>query len=321
MANQFTDSTLWTDLVETAYDRQIAYALRAMPQWRQVIDKHPAQQAMPGDVVVLTIHKEFANLATTPLSESVDPDSVAPQAPRRIPVTLNEYGNVAISTLRLNTLSFSNPKPDASLAELMGRNRIDTMDSLVRTVVDGSTNVLYVNAGVMKTTTGSIDSIVATDKLLRDPATAAVKLLQRANTMPKASGLYVAMIDPDVAFDLQGENSATAWTAPHTYGGDTAAIYSGSIGDFQGARYVQTTRITHTTNAGSVKVYNTTYLAREAVVEANAIEPHTVLGPQTDSLRRFQPIGWYGLLGWSIYRPEAIVKVQTSSSLGALTFA
>lgn len=319
MPNQFTDTAVWTKFVETAYDREIAYALRPIPRWRNVIDKHPVAQNMPGDIVVLTIHNEFEELATTPLSETVDPDAVAAPDPTRVPITLLEYGNSAIRTLRLETLAFNKPIPE--LAELMGRNQGDTMDALVRAVADGSTNVLYVNATVMKTGGGAFNSVVAGDVLKRDPATAAVKLLQGQNVMPKAGGMYIAMIHPDVAFDLQAESSATAWTAPHTYGGDTSAIYTGDIGTFQGATYIQTTRTTIAANSVPVNVYNTTYLGQEAIAEATAIEPHTVLGPQTDKLKRFTPIGWHGLLGWSIYRPEAIVKVQTTSTLGALHFA
>jgi N4-gp56 family major capsid protein len=320
MANAFTggaSGAAWDLLTETAYDRAVEYYLRDEPQWRQLIDKRPVDQAMPGDVVTLTLHNPFAALATSPLTETVDPDAVAAPAPTRVQVTLQEWGNAALTTLRLQETAFT--KPDAEIAELIGRNMYDSVDTIVRSVADAGTNILWVNGGAMKTTGGADASVAATDLLTRNPATAAVKLLQRAKVLPKQAGKYVAVIHPDVAFDLQAENTATAWNAPHVYGTDTAEIYSGAVGDFQGARYIETTRTTiNSDGVSSGKVYSTYYFGKQALVEASAVDPHIVIGPQTDKLKRFFPIGWYGLAGWSIYRPQSLVQVRTCSSIAGL---
>jgi hypothetical protein len=45
------------------------------------------------------------------------------------------------------------------------------------------------------------------------------------------------------------------------------------------------------------------------------VEPHTVIGPQTDALNRLAPVGWYGFLGWSLFRPEALIVSTSKSSL------
>ena len=76
MANAYTDTTsgsLGTSLVQTAYDRYVEFALRAVPLVRDVADKRPVQQAMPGSSVVFQIYTDLA-AATTPLSESTDSD-------------------------------------------------------------------------------------------------------------------------------------------------------------------------------------------------------------------------------------------------------
>jgi N4-gp56 family major capsid protein len=306
----------WDLLTETAFDRSVEYYLRDEPQWRQLIDKKPVDQAMPGDVVTLTLHNPFAALATTPLTENVDPDFVTAVAPTRVQVTINEWGNAALTTLRLRELAFT--KPDREIAELIGRNMYDSVDAIIRSVADAGTNILWVNGGVMKTTGGTDVGVTATDLLTRNPATAAVKLLQRQKVMPKQSGKYVAVIHPDTAFDLQAENSATAWNSPHQYQ-DTANIYSGAVGDFQGARYIETTRTTiQTDGAAGGKVYSTYFFGRQALVEAAVEDPHIVIGPQTDKFKRFFPIGWYALAGWSIYRPQALVQVRTCSSIATL---
>jgi hypothetical protein len=38
-----------------------------------------------------------------------------------------------------------------------------------------------------------------------------------------------------------------------------------------------------------------------------------------DKLKRLQPIGWYGFLGWKVYRQNCIQRVTTSSSLAGVT--
>jgi len=41
-----------------------------------------------------------------------------------------------------------------------------------------------------------------------------------------------------------------------------------------------------------------------------------VRGPVVDSLMRFNPVGWYWLGGYGIFRQAAIRVINSSSSLG-----
>jgi hypothetical protein len=38
----------------------------------------------------------------------------------------------------------------------------------------------------------------------------------------------------------------------------------------------------------------------------------------TDKLQRFRTIGWYGILGWALYRDESLVRLESGSSVAAL---
>jgi N4-gp56 family major capsid protein len=67
---------------------------------------------------------------------------------------------------------------------------------------------------------------------------------------------------------------------------------------------------THETN-----VFNTYFAGQQALAEAVAEEPHVVIGPVVDKLMRHRPLGWYGVLGFSIYRDEALYRVETTSSI------
>ncbi len=66
------------------------------------------------------------------------------------------------------------------------------------------------------------------------------------------------------------------------------------------------------------RVFSTLVCGKQALAEAVSQEPGVVIGPVTDRLMRFRPIGWYGVLGWSRYREEALYRIETGSSIAAL---
>lgn len=307
----------WDLMVETAFNRQVAYELREEPKFRQLIDYRPDRVAMPGETVELTFHNDFPNLATTPLTEAVDPDTMAPATPTRVPVTVHEYGASTLRSLYIDALSFTQPMKE--VAVLLARHQQDTVDALVRAVMDAGTNALALESGTM-TTSVTLNSILATDIASRKILSAAVKLLRRNKVAPRVGTDYLAVIHPDVSFDVQNENSATAWVGPHTYGGDTAAMYDGMVGRFMGATYIESVRgkVAANTAGSPVDIYNTYFLGREALAEVAVIEPHVVVGENIDRLKRLTPLGWHCMFGQALYRPEALLIVQTASSLASL---
>jgi N4-gp56 family major capsid protein len=64
-------------------------------------------------------------------------------------------------------------------------------------------------------------------------------------------------------------------------------------------------------------VYRTIVAGKQALAEAVAQEPNVVIGPVTDKLLRFRPIGWYGVLGFSLYREAALYRIENGSSISA----
>jgi hypothetical protein len=66
------------------------------------------------------------------------------------------------------------------------------------------------------------------------------------------------------------------------------------------------------------RVFSTIVCGKQALAQAVAEEPHTVIGPVVDKLMRFRPMGWYGVLGFARYREEALYRLETGSSIAAL---
>ena len=66
------------------------------------------------------------------------------------------------------------------------------------------------------------------------------------------------------------------------------------------------------------RVFDTIVAGAQAMAEAVAEEPHVVIGNVTDKLMRFRPMGWYGVLGFAVYRDEALYRITSGSSVAAL---
>lgn len=317
MSDVYTDGgTVYANLLAAGYDRFLEYQLRSDPVFRQFVDKHPQDVTNPGPTVTLSIMQQFASLHTTPLAETSDVAASAPPAPVRVTVTVNEYGNADVATLRLKQLAFT--PPDPAIANLLGKDMVDSHDALVKAVVDGGTNIVGLNGGTVKTQNSGYaeGSVVHADQFNSALARTAVTLLRRRNAHGRDNAdTYVALAHPDVVNDIISD---TGWLAPHQYV-NTDNIYNAEAGQYLGARYIMTPRATSVADGSSSEpVYSTYFLGAQAIVEATISEPHIVVGPQVDRLRRFFPIGWLSHLGWAIFRQEALQIAKSSSSVSPL---
>jgi N4-gp56 family major capsid protein len=307
-------SVVGANLVTQAYDRLVEFALRSVPSFRAVADKKVGNQTHAGSSVLFQLYNDLA-VATTALTETVDPDAVAIPATTTVAVTLNEYGNSIISTRKLDLFSLADVEP--ALANIVAYNMNDSLDTIVRGVLGAGTQVIREIAGAIST--AAITGVSATDTIKAKDIRYAVAKMRAANVVPRRGSLYASYIHPEVSHDLRAETGAGAWRQPHEYV-DPSGIYAGEIGTFEGVAFIESPRLPNSqAGAGSgttqTRVYDTFIMGQQALAEAVAEEPHTVIGPVTDKLMRLRPIGWYGVLGWSLYRPESMWRVQTASSV------
>ena len=387
MANAYTTTGSTTlggtvggaGLVQKAYDRLIEFALRAQPLIRQVADKTPARQSIPGSSVVLQRYVDLTQ-QTSSLTEAVDPDAVALATPTYTTITLQEYGNAVLVTRALELFSLADVDP--AVANIIAYNLADSIDTVAQNVLKTGANVL--RAGNYTSTAGITSSDTFTSALARKT----VAKLRTNKAIPRKGSLYWAGIHPEVAHDLRAETGVGSWRQPHEYQANDE-IWAGEIGTYEGAFYVESPRLyndfkgaakstsTTTTTASAASgayvlavtstsgilvsdlvaatglttganvvsisglnvtvdlpvtsagvtsgasvtfthetnVFNTYFAGQQALAEAVAEEPHVVIGPVVDKLMRHRPLGWYGVLGFSIYRDEALYRVETSSSI------
>jgi len=320
MANAYTGTatisgqTGITNLVTTAYDKMVGFALRSEPMFRTLIDKRPADVSHAGSVVRL---QKYADLsaATTALTENVDPDAVALSNTSYVDVTLYEYGSAVLTTEKLALESLS--AIDPAVANIVAFNMRDSLDQLVRTTMLGNSRIVRNIAGTLTAVTngsGDATGIDAADKLTSAYIRYVVSKLRAASAQSFDGGKFCGYVHPDVSHDLRAETGAAAWRDIHNYSG-ASQVWNGEIGEYEGVRFIETPRCYQTTDGeSSAKVSRSFILGREALVEAVGKEPGVVIGPVVDKLMRTRPIGWKGTLGWNVYRQEAIWQIQTGST-------
>lgn len=307
-------SSLSTD--QTAFDRIAYFALRSELLFDAVADVMPVAQSMPGSAVTFTIFNDIAE-ATTPLTETSDVSAVA-MSDSQVTVTLTEYGNAVSTTAKLRGTSFLDV--DAAAANIVGYNAGISIDSIIREVLAAGTNVVYGGGG--STNPSSRATVEAEDIIEANDIRKVVAQLRKANAV-SFGGMYMGYIHPDVSYDLRRETGVASWRDPHVYS-DPANIYMGEIGAFEGVRFIETPRAKNFEDAGAsstVDVYCTHIMGRQALAKAHSLTdgngpfPRVVRGPVTDTLYRFQPIGWYWLGGYGRFREASLRRVESSSSI------
>jgi N4-gp56 family major capsid protein len=315
MANAYTStgsSTLGgtaggAGLVQKAYDRLLEFALRSEPLIRSVADKRPAKQAIPGSTVVLQIHQDLSE-QTTALTEATERDSVAISTPTSVTITLAEYGNSVLVTRALELFSLADVDP--AIANIIAFNLAGSIDTVAQTELRGGTNVIYSGSTATSTATVTAAATLSSANLRK-----AVAKLRAGKSVARKGSMYWCGIHPEVSHDLRAETGAGGWRLPHEYNSNEN-IWAGEIGSYEGAYFVESPRMyTATDGASSAKVYRTILAGQQALAEAVAEEPHTVIGPVIDHLMRFRPMGWYGVLGFKRYREEALYRIESGSSI------
>ena len=307
-----TTSTL-DDQVKTAFDQVAYFALRSQPLFEMIADVRSTAQSHNGSGVQFTFYADMAQ-ATSALTENSDVTAVA-LTDSAVTVTLAEYGNAVITSAKVRGTSFLNV--DADAANIVGYNMADSLDKIVSDVVNGGSNVTYVG----QTSRGAI---TAADNYTAAEGRKAVAQLRSRNAPGWDNGNYMAIIHPDVSYDLRGDTAVTDVIQYQLYQ-EGAPIRAGSIGTFNGIEYIENPRAGLIADGGTsnVDVYQTLIVGRQFAAKAFSRaagfgpDPSIVVGPITDTLRRCNPIGWYHLVGYGRFREDCGQRIECSSSIGA----
>jgi N4-gp56 family major capsid protein len=308
-----TSTSTLTNLIQTAYDKYVQMELRSEPMFRRFADVRPVDVTNPGATVVFQLHNDLSRV-TSALTETSDVDAVALNNTTKVSVTVNEYGNAVTTTERLALESLS--AIDPAVADMLAWNMRDSLDALVYAKLVGLATGRFVGSTADDETVvnGEDKTGGATTTLQAADIRKAVARLRAASVQPKDGAFFVGMLHPDTSFDLRSEAAAAGanvWREPHTYTeAGVGSIWAGEVGVYEGVKFIESPRVE--TVDGDHKVV---ILGKQALVEAVASEPSTVISPVTDKLLRFRSAGWKGNLGWNVFRPEARYVITCTSSI------
>lgn len=306
------DKEAWEQLAHFAFRPELFF-----DSWATV---RPTNQTNPGSKVTF---RKFTDLpvAATPLDEVTDVDPVTTSS-STVSVELKEYGHVVKDTRFHHAVAYIPLNP--VVANLLGYNAGVSIDTVVSSVLHAGTNVRYGRAGTPKAEAANRGSITPSHMIDAHMVRVMKSLLTKAN-VPTFGGYYAASVHPDVSLDLREETGAASWRDPQVYGASQVQIWNGEIGIFEGFRFIESPRAGFLENsgAGSTKadVYQSLFAGQQALAKAVPVvpgfgdQPRIVPGPVTDHLRRFVPMGWYHVVGYTIFREESLWRLETGSSV------
>ena len=233
--------------------------------------------------------------ATTPLTEGVTPDGQTMNV-STVTAEVKQYGGwVPITdTLQLTAIDNNIIQATKIIASQAGR----TLDTIVRDVLAGGTNVIYapkIGEGGAETAVTSRATLDATCQLTSDLIAHAATQLKAMNADPIGTS-FVGIIHPYVAYDLRRDPD---WIDVHKYA-QPDEIYNGEIGTLHGVRFVETSEAKIWKGTGcpaGLAVFSTLILGAHAYgsteIEGGGLE-HIVkqLGYGDDPLNQRASVGW-----------------------------
>jgi N4-gp56 family major capsid protein len=302
------DITLGSQFVTKAYDLAVYPALRPELIFDQFATVRATNTTHRGGSVRFSFVDDITE-QTTPLLENIDVDSVVLTS-KALTVNMREYGTAVTNTALIRGTSMISLDP--LIAERVGYNAGLSIDTLCRTALD-QTTVTYDDGS-----TATIGSIGATSSPLSGAILRqGVATLRASNVRPLRGGNYVAVISPYQAQQLMSETTDTGfrWMVGYAGGTGTAgnSIFMGEVGTYEGVRLVVNN---HLTNQGQGYLMGAEALAKAfSTAPGFGGNPKTVVSPVVDKLRRFASVGWYHLVGYSIFRAEALLQIKTQSTL------
>ena len=255
--------------------------------------------------------------ATTPLTEGVTPDGQTMNV-STVTAEVKQYGGwVPITdTLQLTAIDNNIVQATKIIASQAGR----TLDTIVRDVLAGGTNVIYapkIGEGGAETAVTSRATLDATCQLTSDLIARAATQLKAMNADPIGTS-FVGIIHPYVAYELRRDPD---WIDVHKYA-QPDEIYNGEIGTLHGVRFVETSEAKIWKGTGcpaGLAVFSTLILGAHAYgsteIEGGGLE-HIVkqLGYGDDPLNQRASVGWKAHKTAESLVEQYMVRIESCSA-------
>lgn len=239
---------------------------------------------------------KFGNVAasTSELTEGVTPSS-ASIATNKYTVTWKQYGQHILLTDKLITTAIDPVLEDVS--DRLGYTAALSTDNIIRDhlIANATANIQYTSTAVSDATVTAGMTFVAQD------AIKAVRELD-AQDAPSIDGDYVWVVPSRVAQDIMADTSAGGFIELNKYvSGLAEKALNGEIGKVYQARIVKSNAMTSAANAGSVNVYRTFMLAKDAFACTSVDKDHVeLIVKQVGSAGTADPLNQIATVGYKL---------------------
>ncbi len=271
----------------------------------------------------ITFHKFTPpSKITQPLTEGVTPEGQKADV-TELRAMVAQYGGY-YETSDMLDLTAVDPMI-TRLTEQCGAQAGKSLDGITREVLVGGTNVMYAPKadGTAVTSRSAVDSsCLLTAKQIKKAA----MLLKRQNALTFEGQAYVAILHPDVAYDLMNDGS---WIDVHKYM-DATKIYDGELGKLGGVRFVESTEAKIFTGAGAsgANVYATMVLGKRAYATTeisggglkHIFKPLGSAG-SADPLDQRATVGWKATKTAERLVEQYMIRIESGASEGATAIA
>lgn len=227
--------------------------LRLVPLGKKML--HPRKTGKDSYIL------KYGNLASaTPLlAEGVTPIASTIDT-NKYTISIKQYGRyIPVSDFLMSTAI--DPVLE-DIADRLGYDAAKTADSVVRDMlIAGATNIEYVGAITAE------NDVTATDVFVAQDAIKGVRELKGQDAPPMDDGMYVWVVHGLTSMDIQADTSAGGFIELNKYvAGLAEKPLKGEVGKVYGARVVESNNISSVENTGSVNVYRSLMLAKDAFV-------------------------------------------------------
>ena len=300
-----TTSTHLSSGMQTYYNRELLRTFEPKLVHDQFAEEYPLP-ANHGTVMNLRkLHTIDAKV--TPLDEGNPGDGVML---KETPVTMeiNQYGDYARLTDKLLLTHM-----DVNImrtVKLMGDAGARSVDALCREKLSTIPNVIIANGKSERS------ALTPTDKLTTVELRKAVKMLKKSKAQT-FDGWYVAIVGPDVIYDLQDDPTFVAVSQYQ----DKENIYTGEVGRLFGVKLIETTEamIFEGVGSGGADVASTVVLGRYAYGKTSikGNKPRVIVKPAGsagtgDPLDQISTVGWkLDAYGVEVLQPEYAVRIES----------
>lgn len=299
-----TTSGTLSSVVKAYYDKR--FLMRAEENF--VFKQLGRQGIVPKGEGKTVVWNRYTNptAKTTALTEGTDPTPAGLSA-TLISATVSQYGNFEQVTDILSLTSIDNTI--ASAVDLLAYEAALTIDTVIKTIVTAGSSVLYASGVAARTAISSVDVVSVSDvrKVVRE--------LKSNNAKPQKGGSYMAVIHPDVEYDLQGD---TNWVNAHIYTNNVDMVYNGEVGKLYGVRFLNSTLSPILVNSGGTgaEVYQSMFFGEEAfgVSELQNLTTFVDSPSPRSALRLYSDVGWKAGFVAKVLNENFMYRLESSAT-------